>query len=120
MYDPKQILNAAELIQPVLPLLLDPATAGKTQAQLEASRLAKDVAKIWETLDQFPQTQRWRTKYLDKDATRVSSKLDGEMVAEPSGLIYACPHCNYRDVVFLLGMDPEPCPNHPTAILQRL
>ena len=123
MYTPQQILNTAKAIQSVLPQLLDPAAASAMQAQLEPLLLNQDIAKIWETLDQFPQTQRWRTKYLNQEiatATRSGSQLAGDMVAQPSGLIYACPHCDYRDVVFLLGMAPDPCPDHPDALLHRV
>lgn len=121
-YDPQQILNAAKAILPALPQLLDPATARAMKAQLETLLFDQNIAKIWETLDQSPQTQNWRTKYLNQEkitVTRSSSQLAGDMVPQP-GIIYACPNCDYRDVVFLLGMDPDPCPNHPDAVLRRL
>ena len=121
MYTPQEILNAAKAILPVLPKLLDEPTANQLQAQLNTHLAAQDIAKIWETLDRSPQTQRWRSKYLNQEiATRSGSQLAGDMVAQPSGLIYACPHCDYRDVVFLLGMDPDPCPEHPDAVLHRV
>lgn len=122
MYTPQQLLNAAEAIEPILPQLLNQADAAHIKEQLELARLGKDSTQIWQLLDQYPQTQRWRNQYFDPSMIRVrsSSQLAGEMVAQPSGLIYACPHCDYRDVVFLIGMEPEPCPKHPDAILQRL
>ena len=122
MYTSQQILDAAEIISPILPQLLDQADAVNVQAQLELSILGKDIGQIWQILDQYPQTQRWRDKYFDPSLIRVrsSSSLAGEMVAQPSGLIYACPHCDYRDVIFRIGMDPAPCPKHPDAILKRL
>jgi hypothetical protein len=92
------------------------------QTQLTTHLAAQDITKItkiWETLDQFPQTQRWRDRYFDPTVRRTRSQLAGDMVPQPSGIIYACPHCDYRDVVFLLGMTPDPCPNHhhPEAML---
>lgn len=122
MYTPQQILDAAEIISPILPQLLDQVDAVNVQAQLELAILGKDIAQIWQILDQYPQTQRWRDKYFDPSLIRVrsSSNLTGDMVAQPSGLIYACPHCDHRDVIFRIGMDPDPCPKHPDTTLQRL
>lgn len=122
MYTPQEILDAAEIIYPILPQLLDPPNTDKVQKQLELAISGKDIPQIWQILGQYPQIQRWRDKYFDPSMIRVrsSSNLAGDMVAQPSGLIYVCPHCDYRDVIFLLGMDPDPCPKHPDATLQRL
>lgn len=122
MYTPQEILDIATIIYPILPKLLAQSDTVKIQEQLELAISGKDIAQIWRILDQYPQTQRWRDKYFDPSLIRVrsSSNLAGDMVAQPSGLIYACPHCDYRDIVFLLGMDPDPCPKHPDATLQRL
>jgi hypothetical protein len=122
MYTPQEILDAAEIISPILPQLLDQADAVNVQAQLELAILGKDITQIWKILDQYPQTQRWRDKYFDPTLIRVrsNSNLAGDMVAKPSGLIYACPHCDYRDVIFRIGMDLIPCLKHPDATLQRL
>jgi hypothetical protein len=115
MYTPEQILQAAQRIQPVLPQLLEPAIATQVAADLQPLLQHQDLNQIWLLLDQHPQTQRWRDQYLS--LIELRSGLAGDMVAQPSGLIYACPHCNYRDVIFRVGMDPEPCPQHPTATL---
>jgi len=122
MYTPQEILDAAEIIYPILPQLLDQSNTVKLQEQLELAISGKNIAQIWQILDQYPQTQRWRDKYFAPSLIHVrsSSNLAGNMVAQPSGLIYTCPHCDYRDVVFLLGMDADPCPSHPDANLQRL
>jgi hypothetical protein len=120
MYTPDQILQAAQLIQPVLPQLLDPAIASGMAADLQSLLQRQDIDQIWHLLNQYPQTQRWRNQYLDPDLIRMRSNLKGDMVPRPSGLIYACPHCDYRDTIFLVGMDPDPCPKHPTAALTRL
>ena len=129
MYTPQEILGAAKAILPVLPQLLDKPTANQLQAQLNTYLAAQDIAKIWETLERTPQTQHWRDKFFDAKELNKSrsvsqlagnSQLGGDMVAHPSGLIYACPHCDYRDVIFLLGMDPDPCPDHPDAVLHRV
>lgn len=122
MYTPQQILDAAAVIYPILPKLLDPSDAVKVQEQLELAVSSKEIAQIWQLLDQYPQTQRWRDKYFAPSliSVRSSSQLAGNIVAQPSGLIYTCSHCDYCDVVFLLGMDPDPCPSHPDATLQRL
>ncbi|TVQ20810.1 MAG: hypothetical protein EA367_07400 [Leptolyngbya sp. DLM2.Bin15] len=129
MYTPQEILGAAKAILPVLPKLLDEPTANQLQAQLNTYLAAQDIAKIWETLEQTPQTQHWRDKFFEAKELNKSrsvsqlagnSQLGGDMVAQPSGLIYACPHCDYRDVIFLLGMDPDPCPDHPDAVLHRV
>lgn len=123
MYTPQEILEAAKAISPALPKLLDEPTATQLQAQLNTHVAAQDIANIWETLERSPQTQRWRDKFLEAkefNQSRSGSQLAGDMVAQPSGLIYACPHCDYRDVIFLLGMDPDPCPAHPDAVLYRV
>ncbi|NJN32408.1 MAG: hypothetical protein HC824_19770 [Synechococcales cyanobacterium RM1_1_8] len=121
MYSSQQVLDAAEVIYPVLPQLLDEPKAAQVQGQLETALFGKDIVTILDTLDQYPQTQRWFAKYTVVSMIhRSGSQLHGDMVAQPSGLIYACPHCDYRDPVFLLGMDPDPCPKHPDAVLQRL
>jgi hypothetical protein len=122
MYTPQEILNAAAIISPILPQLLNSSDAVKVQEQLDLAIVGKDIEQIWQILDQYPQTQRWRNKHFDPSLIRVrsGSNLKGDMVAQASGLIYACPHCDYRDVVFLLGMEPDPCPRHPDVTLQRL
>ncbi|WP_008307986.1 hypothetical protein [Leptolyngbya sp. PCC 6406] len=121
MYTSEEILDAAKAILPALPKLLDEPTATQLQAQLNIHLAAQDIDQLWATLERSPQTQRWRSKYLNQVKVKGSgSQLAGDMVAQPSSLIYACPHCDYRDVIFLLGMDPDPCPDHPAAVLQRL
>jgi len=121
MYEPEEILNAAEVIFPILPKLLDATTAAQLQQQLQQFIITQDIESIWQALDQYPQTRHWRSKYLEQSvANRSGSQLDGDMVAQPSGLIYACPHCDYRDVVFFIGMNPDSCPNHPDAVLYRI
>lgn len=120
MYTPQEILDAATAILPVLPKLLDEPTATQVQAQLNTHLASQDIAQIWATLELSPQTQRWRDRYFEPATSRRYSPLAGDMVVQPSGLIYACPHCNYRDVVFFTGMDPDPCPNHPDAVLYRV
>ena len=120
MYTSQEILEAATAILPVLPKLLDEPTATQVKAQLNTHLASQDIAQIWATLDQSPQTQRWRDRYFGPTTKGGYSPLAGDMVVQASGLIYACPHCNYRDVVFFVGMNPDPCPNHPDAVLYRL
>jgi len=121
LYKQEDILKAAEVISPALPKLLDATTATQLQQQLQELITTQNIPSIWEALEQHSQTQQWLSKYLGQSvASRSGSQLAGDMVAQPSGLIFACPHCDYRDVIFLLGMDPEPCPDHPESSLKSL
>jgi hypothetical protein len=123
MYSPEQILNAAKSIYPLLPKLLDEPTSTHIQATLKPLIESEDTDQIWDVLDQYPQTEHYRSQYFkfeDIPKTRSNSQLPGDQAAERSTLIYACPNCDYRTPIFFLGMTPEPCKNHPDAELFRV
>lgn len=120
MYTSAQIIETAKLISPALPKLLSSSDASKVQDELQSLIAVQDFSQIWKILSQYPQTHRWCSRYLRNNSTRSGSRLLGNKVADPSSLIYACAHCDYRDVIFFLGMTPERCPKHPKDALFRV
>lgn len=125
MYSPEQILEAAKAVQPVLHKLLSEPRATEMQSSLQSFIQSKDIDQIWDSLDQYPQTKQWRIQYLkavNSSKTRSNSQLLGNSqlpgdVTAQSGMIFACPLCDYRYAIFFQGMELTSCDKHPDTEL---
>jgi len=123
MFTPEEILQIAQAIQPRLQELLPSDIAETIDRQLTdhlaQANAGESVAQ--EILDLL-NTQEALRPYLGIAIETAIPKhyepLGGEPPPFASSLTYKCPECDYTDTIPQQGMTPEPCPDHPNAILQ--
>jgi hypothetical protein len=120
MLTTQQIIQIAQTLQPQLSNLLRAETATTVDRQL--TTLLKQFEQgqpVEEQVLLLLHAQEPLRPYLTPN-TNKSFNLPGNRVAQPSSLIYKCSECNYTDNVAQQGMKPDPCPDHPNAVLQKL
>jgi hypothetical protein len=123
MFTNDQILEAAQMLRPILPQLLDSESAQSVDLQLAQLLNQTDldentqVDRILDLVGYYPATKSWLDEFLKTVQTRGYSGLQGNAAPSPATTTFKCPYCDYTDTVPQVGMIPEPCPNHPNVSL---